>query len=123
MNTQALDGIYKDFYEDYISEGVNNKNPLKDLIKTQDIPYGGREVKWSAHVGRSSAVMPSGEGGGFPEAGSERHIQTTITAKKLVARIETTPEALADSMKSEFAFVNARKDETNRMVDNIARRE
>lgn len=122
-DTQSLDGIYKDFYEDYISEGVNNKNPLKDLIKTVDIPYGGREVKWNAHVGRSSAVMPSGEGGGFPEAGSERSIQTTITAKKLVARIETTPEALADSMRSEFAFVSARKDETNRMVDNIARRE
>ncbi len=122
-DTQALDGIYKDFYEDYISEGVNNRNPLKDLIKTQDIPFGGREVKWNAHVGRSSAVMPSGEGGGFPEAGSEKSIQTSITAKKLVARIELTPEAMADSMKTEFAFVSARKDESNRMTDNIARRE
>lgn len=122
-DTQALDGIYKDFYEDYISEGVNNRNPLKDITKFVDVPFGGREVKWNAHVGRSSAVMPSGEGGGFPEAGSEKSIQTSITAKKLVARIELTPEAIADSMKTEFAFTSARKDETNRMVDNIARRE
>lgn len=122
-DTQALDGIYKDYYEDYVSEGVNNRNPLKDLTKFVDIPYGGREVKWNAHVGRSAAVMPSGEGGGFPEAGNERSIQTSITAKKLVARIELTPEAMADSMKSEHAFVSARKDESNRMVDNISRRE
>jgi hypothetical protein len=122
-DTQTLDGIYKDFYEDYVSEGVNNKNPLKDKIKTQDIPYGGREVKWGAHVGRNQSPMAVGEGGAFAEAGQQTHIQTSITAKKIMARVELTPEAIADSMKSEFAFTNARKDEMNRLIDDIARRE
>lgn len=122
-DTQSLDGIYKDYYEDYVSEGVNNKNKLKDKIKTVDIPYGGREAKWSAHVGRNTSPMAVGEGGAFAEAGQQRHIQTTITAKKIMARVELTPEAIADSARNEFAFVSARKDEMNRLIDDLARRE
>lgn len=122
-DTQALDGIYKEFYEDYVSEGVNNKNPLKDLFKPQDIPYGGREVVWSAHVGRNPGVMATGEGGALPAAGQQRHIQARATAKKVIGRVELTPEAIADSTKSEFAFVSARKDEMNRLIDDFARRE
>jgi hypothetical protein len=122
-DTQALDGIYKEFYEDYVSEGVNNKNPLKDLFKPTDIPYGGREVNWAAHVGRNPGVMATGEGGGLPAAGQQRHIQARATAKKIIGRVELTPEAIADSSKNEFAFVSARKDEMNRLIDDFARRE
>jgi hypothetical protein len=99
-DTQALDGIYKEFYEDYVSEGVNNKNPLKDLFK-----------------------RATGEGGGLPAAGNQRHIQARATAKKIIGRVELTPEAIADSSKSEFAFVSARKDEMNRLIDDFARRQ
>ena len=122
-DTQALDGIYKEFYEDYVSEGVNNKNPLKDIFKPQDIPYGGREVVWAAHVGRNPGVMATGEGGGLPAAGQQRHIQARAQARKIIGRVELTPEAIADSSKSEFAFVSARKDEMNRLIDDFARRE
>lgn len=122
-DTQVLDGIFKEYYEDYVSEGVNNKNPLKDIFKPQDIPYGGREVVWSAHVGRNPGVMATGEGGGVPAAGNQKHIQARARAKKIMARVELTPEAIADSAKSEFAFVSARKDEMNRLIDDIARRE
>ena len=121
-DTQQLDGIYKEYYEDYVAEGVNNKNPLKDLFKPQDIPYGGREVVWSAHVGRNPGVMASGEGGGIVAAGNQKHIQARATAKKVMGRVELTPEAIADSAKSEFAFVSARKDEMNRLIDDFARR-
>jgi hypothetical protein len=122
-DTQSLDGIYKEYYEDYVSEGANNKNPLKDLWKMRDIPYGGREVVWSAHVGRNQSPMAVGEGGGFAEAGQQQHVQARATAKKLMARVELTPEAIADSARSEFAFTSARKDEMNRLIDDIARRE
>lgn len=121
-DTQALDGIFKEYYEDYVSEGVNNKNPLKDLFKPQDIPYGGREVVWAAHVGRNPGVMASGEGGGLPTAGNQKHIQARASAKKIIGRVVLTPEAIADSTKSEFAFVSARKDEMNRLIDDFARR-
>lgn len=122
-DTQALDGIFKELYEDYVSEGVNNKNPLKDIFKPTDIPYGGREVVWAAHVGRNPGVMATGEGSGLPAAGQQRHIQARATAKKIIGRVELTPEAIADSTKSEFAFVAARKDEMNRLIDDFARRE
>lgn len=122
-DTAVLDGIYKEYYEDYVSEGVNNKNPLKDLIKAQDMPYGGREVVWDAHVGRNPGVMATGEKSALPAAGSQKHIQARATAKKIIGRIELTPEAMADSSKSAFAFVSARKDEMNRLIDDFARRE
>lgn len=121
-DTQALDGIYKEFYEDYVAEGVNNKNPLKDLFKPTDIPYGGREVVWNAHVGRNVGIMATGEGGGVPAAGQQRSIQARLKAKKVMGRIELTQEAIDDSAKSEFAFVSARKDEQNRFIDDLARR-
>lgn len=121
-DTQALDGIYKEFYEDYVSEGVNNRNPLKDLFKPEEIPYGGREVVWAAHVGRNAGVMATGEGSALPAAGQQRHVQARATAKKVIGRVELTPEAIADSTKSEFAFVSARKDEMNRLIDDFARR-
>jgi hypothetical protein len=121
-DTQALDGIYKEFYEDYVSEGVNNKNPLKDLFKPQEIEYGGREVVWNAHVGRNPGVMATGEGSALPAAGNQKSIQARATAKKIIGRVELTPEAIADSTKSEYAFVSARKDEMNRLIDDFARR-
>lgn len=121
-DTATLDGILKEYYEDYVSEGVNNKNPLKDLFKTQDMPYGGREVVWDAHVSRNPGVMATGERGALPDAGQQGHIQARATAKKIIGRIELTPEAIADSAKSAFAFVSARKDEMNRLIDDFARR-
>lgn len=122
-DTQALDGIYKEYYEDFVSEGVNNKNPLKDIFKPQDIPFGGREVVWAAHVARNPGVMATGEGSALPAAGNQRTIQARATARKIIGRVELTPEAIADSSKSEFAFVSARKDEMNRLIDDFARRE
>jgi hypothetical protein len=121
-DTQALDGIFKEFYEDYVSEGVNNKNPLKEIFKPTEVPYGGREVVWNAHVGRNPGVMATGEGAALPAAGQQRSIQARLTTKKIIGRVELTPEAIADSMKSEFAFVSARKDEMNRLIDDFARR-
>ena len=32
-NTQTLDGLMKDIFEDFIAEAVNQKNPLKDVFK------------------------------------------------------------------------------------------
>lgn len=123
MDTQALDGVLKEFYEDYVSEGVNNKNPLKDIFKPRDMPYGGREVVWAAHVGRNPGVMATGEGGAIAAAGGQRHIQARATARKIMGRVELTPESIADSSKNEYSFVSARKDEMNRLIDDFARRE
>jgi hypothetical protein len=77
-DTQALDGIFKEFYEDYVSEGVNNKNPLKEIFKPTEVPYGGREVVWNAHVGRNPGVMATGEGAALPAAGQQRSIQARL---------------------------------------------
>lgn len=121
-DTQVLDGIYKEFYEDFVAEQVNNRTPLKDLWRFEEMPYGGREVVYAAKVGRNVSPFPTGEGSAFADAGSQKHVQVRVTAKKLMARIELTREALADSARSEFAFKNARRDEMDGLIDDIARR-
>lgn len=123
VDTQSIDAILKESYEDYIAEGVNNKNPLSDLFKDEQLPYGGREKVWDAHVGRNPGVMATGERSAIPAAGGQKHINARATAKKIIGRCEFTPEALADSMRSEDAFVSARKDEMNRLIDDFAHRE
>ena len=32
-STATIDGLLKDYIEDYVQEGVNNKNPFRDIIE------------------------------------------------------------------------------------------
>lgn len=122
-DTQALDGIYKENYEDFVAIQVNERNPLKDIIKFKDLPYGGSEIVYSAKVGRNVSPFPTGEGSAFADAGSQRHVKVRAGVKKLMARVELTREAMNDSFRNEFAFKQARKDEMDGLIDDVARRE
>lgn len=122
-DTQALDGIYKENYEDFVSIQVNERNPLKDIIKFKDMPYGGSEVVYTAKVGRNVSPFPTGEGSAFADAGNQKHVKVRIGVRKLMARVELTREAMNDSFRSEFAFKAARKDEMDGLIEDIARRE
>lgn len=122
-DTQLIDGIYKDYYEDFVAEQVNNRNPLKDLFKTENKGFTGREVVYSSHVGRNVSPMFVGEDSAFADAGNQSHIQIRVGQKKLMARVRMTYEAMKDSMSSEGAFKAARRDEMDSLIQDIARRE
>ncbi len=122
-DTQTIDGIYKDYYEDFISEQVNNKNPLKDLFKFEKNPFGGREVVYTAHVSRNISPMFVGEDSAFADATNQGHVQLRVGQRKLMGRIRLTSEAMSDSMSSKGAFKQARKDETNGLIKDLARKE
>lgn len=122
-DTQQLDGILKDVYEDFVSEQVNNKNPLKDLWKAETIPYGGREIKYASKVSRNPSPFFAAEDGAFPTAGSPSHVQFTITAKKAIGRIRLTAEVIDDTSKGEYAYKQALKEEMKDLIDNFAKRE
>ena len=122
-NTQVFDGALKDDYEDFVAEGVNNKNKFKDIFKSRDIPHGGRSKKFTTHVGRNSGVMASGEDGGIATAGAQKYVPSEVRTKKIMGRVRYTQEVLDDSMGDENSFVDARKDEMNRLVDDFARKE
>jgi len=122
-NTQIFDGALKDDYEDFVADGVNNKNKFKDIFKTRDIPHGGRSKKFTTHVGRNAGVMASGEDGGIATAGAQKYVQSEVRTKKIMGRVRYTQEILDDSMGDENSFVDARKDEMNRLIDDFARKE
>lgn len=122
-DTTTIDGIYKDYYEDFIAEQVNNKNPLKELFKFETNPFGGREVVYTSHVSRNTSPMFVGEDSAFAAAGNQGHVQLRIGQRKLMGRIRLTSEAMLDSMSSKGAFKQARKDETNGLIKDLAKKE
>ncbi len=122
-NTQIISATLKTVFEDYVSEMTHNKYPLKDLYKWQGLEYAGQEVQYLAHTTRNVSPFFCGEDGAFADAGAQGSVRVSIGQRKLMARIRLTSEAISDSLKSEGAYVSARKDEMTRLVDDIARME
>ena len=122
-NKTALDAIFKEVYEGGIAEGVNNKNPLRDLITTEQVPFRGREVVLAAHTSRNVSPMFTGEDSTLPDAGRQGYINLKVTPRKLNARIRMTYEVMQDSTSNEGAFISARKSEMQYLIDDIARRD
>jgi hypothetical protein len=120
---QAFDAAFKDVLEGGISEGVNNKMPLKDVIKTESVPFKGREIVRLAHTSRNISPMFVGEDSAFADAGQQGYVRQYVDQKKMMARIRLTWEVMQDSTSSEGAFLSARKSEMNYLIDDIARRD
>lgn len=124
-STATIDGLLKDYYEDYVQEGVNNKNPMKDILETKlmDKAYGGRQFMYDAHVERNISPMFTAEYGLFAEAGIQGHLQVKGDVRKLMGRVMLTPEAMADSARSAMAWEDARTNEFDNLIKDLARRD
>lgn len=122
-NTLTVDGLFKTNYEGVIAEAVNQKNPFKDIIRTESVPYGGSETEYTSHVARNVSPMFTGEDGAMADAGAQAHVKLRIKQKKLMGRIRITPEAIYDTSKGEYAWKQARKDEMDGLIKDLARRE
>src|SRR3990167_2530989 len=120
---QALDAIFKEVFEEGVAEGVNNKNPLRDIIKTEKVPFKGLEVVKLAHTSRNISPMFVGEDSAFADAGQQGYTRLTIDQKKLMSRLRLTWEVMQDSTSSEGAFISARKSEMQYLIDDMARRD
>ena len=123
VDKQALDAIFKDVLEDGVSEGVNNRNQLRDIIKTESSPFRGREIVKLAHTSRNISPMFVGEDSGIADAGGQGYARMFVGQKKLMARIRMTYEVMQDSTSNEGAFISARKSEMQYLIDDIARRD
>ncbi len=120
---QSLDAIFKEVFEDGIAEGVNNKNPLRDLIKTEKVPFRGREIVRAAHTSRNVSPMFVGEDSAFADAGNQGYSRLFVDQRKLMSRLRMTWEVMQDSTASEGAFISARKSEMQYLIDDMARRD
>ena len=120
---QALDAIFKDVLEEGVSEGVNNKNQLRDIIKTESVGFRGREVQALMHTTRNVSPMFVGEDSAFADAGQQGYVRMSVDQKKLMSRIRLTWEVMVDSTSTEGAFISARKSEMQYLIDDMARRD
>ena len=120
---QALDAIFKEVFEEGVSEGVHNKNPLRDLIKTERVPFRGLEIQKLMHTSRNVSPMFVGEDSAFADAGQQGYARFSIDQKKLMSRLRLTYEVMQDSTSTEGAFISARKSEMQYLIDDMARRD
>lgn len=120
---QAFNVVLKEVFEEGVSEGVHYKNPLRDLIKTEKVPFKGLEIQRLMHTSGNVSPMFVGEDSAFAEAGQQSYAKFTIDQKKLMARIRMTWEVMQDSTSSEGAFTSARKSEMQYLIDDISRRD
>ncbi len=120
---QALDAVLKDVLEPGVAEGINNKNPLRDLIKTEKVPFRGREIVRAAHTSRNISPQFVGEDSAFADAGNQGYSRMFVDQRKLMSRLRMTWEIMQDSTSSEGAFVSARKSEMEYLIDDMARRD
>jgi hypothetical protein len=122
-NTNSVDGLLKTNFESHIANQVNDKNPFKEIFKTQPVPYGGDETVYTARVNRNVSPMFTGEEGAMADAGAQGHVKVRVGQKKLMGRVRITPEAIYDTSKGEYAWKQARKDEMDGLIKDLARRE
>jgi len=120
---QALDAIFKEVYEEGVSEGVNNKNPLRDIIKTEKVPFKGLEHVRLMHTARNVSPMFVGEDSAFADAGQQGYVRQAVDQKKLMSRLRMTWEVMQDSTSTEGAFISARKSEMQYLIDDMSRRD
>lgn len=123
---QALDAVLKDVFKEGVADGINNKNPLRDVIKTEGLSkeeFKGREVVVAAHTSGNISPMFVGEDSLFAEAGQQGYTRAFVDQKKLMARLRMTWEVMNDTTSSEGSFVSARKSEMQYLIDDIARRD
>lgn len=120
---QSLDAIFKEVFEEGVADGVNNKNPLRDLIKTESVPFRGREIVRAAHTTRNVSPMFVGEDSAFADAGNQGYTRMFVDQRKLMSRLRMTWEVMQDSTSSEGAFISARKSEMQYLIDDMARRD
>jgi hypothetical protein len=126
VDTTVLSGLEKDVFEKGVSEGVNNKFPLKEFFEneTTDADYlGGGGHIWAHHTGRNVSPMFTREGAAFAAAGAQRHVKGRIDIRKMMARLYMTAEAMEFYQRSEASYANAMSDEKTRLVDDISYRE
>ncbi len=122
--TAAIDGILKDYYEDYIQEGINNINPLKDIIedKETDKEYGGRRFSYTAEVETNKSPMFTTEYGLFAEAGVTGNTEVHGTVRKMMGRVLITPEAMLDTASKKGAWEDVQTTQFDGLIKRIARR-
>jgi len=120
---QALDAIFKEVFEEGVAEGVNQKNPLRDLIKTEQVPFKGKEHVRLAHTSRNISPMFVGEDSAFADAGQQGYSRLYVDQRKLMSRIRMTWEVMVDSTSNEGAFISARKSEMQYLIDDMSRRD
>lgn len=93
------------------------------MVKTERVPFRGREIVRLSHTSRNVSPMFVGEDSAFADAGNQGYSRMFVDQRKLMSRLRLTWEVMQDSTSNEGAFISARKSEMQYLIDDMARRD
>jgi hypothetical protein len=103
-----IDALLKEFYVNKIAEQVKQSFRLSDwAAERDDVPAGGREVVYPAHVGRNTGVGAIAENANLPTAGNQQWVDFKIPFKYNYGRIQLTGPVIAQTQTNKMAFEKA----------------
>jgi len=125
--TGTLDWLLTDFYDaEWVRDGVNNKNPLKDIAeeKSSAKEYGGKKVVYAHHTTRNKSPFFCAEYGYFAEGDIQGGVDITVNIFKMMGRVgPLTDDVIQDASKSDAAWEGVEDNNFNALVDDLARRQ
>lgn len=93
------------------------------MIKTERVPFRGREVVRLSHTSRNVSPMFVGEDSAFADASNQGYSRMFVDQRKLMSRLRLTWEVMQDSTANQGAFISARKSEMQYLIDDMSRRD
>jgi len=102
---------------------VLTQEPLRDIIKTERVPFRGREIVRLSHTTRNVSPMFVERIAPLPMLAIRAIPVCSWNQRKLMSRLRLTWEVMQDSTATEGAFISARKSEMHYLIDDMARRD
>lgn len=124
MQTLATLGpILKEVCQDGVNDQLNGERRALNRIKKTDRglkDYGGKYVRFTAHVGRNNGLGARKELEPLPKAGRQRFVEGHIDMAFLYASVSITGQTIALADTNKQAFANNLTEEMSRVKDDIS---
>lgn len=122
-NLTTVGGLLKQVYANAIKEQLENNNVLWKIVqKDFDMKnLQGKNIIVPVHTGRNAGIGARAEGGTLPTGYNQTHVQIPVPLKFLYGRIDMTGQAMLLAKKDISAFVDAKANEMEGIVNDVTR--
>lgn len=123
MATTATFGpILKEYYENFVSEAVNNEKKICSFFEKSTRTWAGNQLHIPVHISRNSGVGNIAEGGAYPTAGSQGWVDLIVDSETLAGNGTITRKMIKKARKSakpKHVFLSYWDGEVMRIKDDL----
>jgi hypothetical protein len=113
----TADAILKDLYRGPVTELVNYKTYMLDMIErdAESIDMTGRRAIFPLHIAMNQSGTSITDGGTLPVAGTDTEVDAIVAIRYHAEGLELTDQLIKQAKGNEGAFINILDDRTKRM--------